>query len=164
VLVCQDHRVPQLHNNAPKRVTTQSAAVAETKWSWVFTRSTGAWEVTTAAPSRGSRHPQASSPLALKRWTFARNHLRHTTVPWSVHRHQNGPPEHDLGAATVETLPAPGSPAAHSCRPHDQRDKPSPSQRRSPKSRPRDPPSGAAAPASTSSHQQDGRFNYNMLT
>jgi hypothetical protein len=57
-------------------------------------------EVTTAAPSSGSRHPLVSSPMASKRWTFARNHLRHTTLRWSAHRHQNGPPEHDLGAAT----------------------------------------------------------------
>jgi hypothetical protein len=84
---------------------TQSAAIIETKWSWVFTRRIGAWEVTTAAPSRGSQHPLVSLPMAPKRWTFARNHLRHTTVPWSAHRHQNGPPEHDLGAATNPRIP-----------------------------------------------------------
>jgi hypothetical protein len=56
-----------LHDDAPKKVTTQSAAAVETTRSRVFTRSRSVGMITTTTPLRGKRHPQASPPLALKR-------------------------------------------------------------------------------------------------
>jgi hypothetical protein len=56
-----------LHDDALKRVTTQSVAVIETMRSRVFTRSRNAGRITTTTPPRGIRHPQASPPSALKR-------------------------------------------------------------------------------------------------
>jgi hypothetical protein len=36
-----DRETTELHDDAPKRVTTLGAAAVETKWSRVFTRSSG---------------------------------------------------------------------------------------------------------------------------
>jgi hypothetical protein len=36
-----DRKVAELHNDSPKRVMTPGVAAAETKWSKVFTRSSG---------------------------------------------------------------------------------------------------------------------------
>jgi hypothetical protein len=42
-----------LHDDAPKRVTTHSAAAVETAKSRVFTRSHSTWRITTTALPRG---------------------------------------------------------------------------------------------------------------
>jgi hypothetical protein len=56
-----------LHDDAPKRITTYTAAAAETVRSRVFTRSHSTGRMTTTTPPRGLRHPQASPSLALRR-------------------------------------------------------------------------------------------------
>jgi hypothetical protein len=63
---------PELHDNAPKEVTTQQAPPSpRPQRSRVFTRSSNVERVATTMPSRGSRHPQASPSLAPERWDFA---------------------------------------------------------------------------------------------
>jgi hypothetical protein len=69
-------RRPELHNDAPKKVTTQQAPPpSRPQRSSVFTQSPNAERVTTTTSPRGSRHPQASPSLAPQRWDFARKNL-----------------------------------------------------------------------------------------
>jgi hypothetical protein len=49
----QDLTKSELHDDAPKRVTTHRAIVVETSRSRVFTRSLSAEKVTTTVPSKG---------------------------------------------------------------------------------------------------------------
>jgi hypothetical protein len=59
--------VSGLHDDTPKRVTTQGAAAVETERSRVFTRSHITGRIATTTPPRGLQHPQASPPLAPRR-------------------------------------------------------------------------------------------------
>jgi hypothetical protein len=52
--------VSELHDDAPKRITTQRATALETARSRVFTRSRSTERITTTTPSRGIRHPQVT--------------------------------------------------------------------------------------------------------
>jgi hypothetical protein len=61
-----NRRIPELHVDAPNRVTTHCTAFDETETVKVFTQSPNAEKVATTTPPRGLRYPQASPPLASK--------------------------------------------------------------------------------------------------
>lgn len=72
--------------STPKRVTTKSGAVIETKSSQVFSPRALVRTANTAPPS-----------LASESWAFARNHhSAPSKIPWSALCHQNRPLGHDL--------------------------------------------------------------------
>jgi hypothetical protein len=100
--------VAGLHNDAPKRVTTHNAAVAETVRSRVFTRSRSMLRITTTTPPRELRHPQASPSLALRR-AFARKNPHIALENLAASHLRVRYPNHDLGAAEAEAPPTPGS-------------------------------------------------------
>jgi hypothetical protein len=110
-------KIPKLHDDAPKRVTTLGAAAAavETENGQRFSPGALAWGSDhNGAPKRDTT-PTGAVTVGAKALGFRPKSTPTTPKePWAARRHKTKPPRHGLRAATAEAPPTPGNPAAHS--------------------------------------------------
>lgn len=112
-------RVPELHSNAPKRVTTPHAAVAAIeRRSSVFTRSPEMEGEPQRCPQEGrDAHRHRRRWRRSTKLSPGVSPMPHRGTTVQVRHHQNRPPQHDLGDTAAEAprppgfLPPPSSPS-----------------------------------------------------